>query len=73
MNSRQALSALLAAPACLLLFSAAAVTPPAHADDKKMSDSAPASLPAVPRLRYRIVVDQGKWNEIRTEQWNIPP
>jgi curli biogenesis system outer membrane secretion channel CsgG len=26
-----------------------------------------------PRLRYRIVVDQGKWNEIRTEYWRLPP
>jgi len=24
-----------------------------------------------PRLRYRIVVDQGKWTEIHTTQWNM--
>ncbi len=59
---------------CLLLFGAFAVSgSPVRAGDLKKGDAAPAVPTDAPRLRYRIVVDQGKWNEIRTEQWNLPP
>ena len=73
MNTRHFLSALLAAQACLLLCLCAANTRPALAGDKKPADTAASAFPDTPRLRYRIVVDQGKWNEIRTSQWYLPP
>lgn len=72
MNSRHALPALAAVHFCLLLGLSTSGTQPASAGDLKKGD-APAALPAVPRLRYRIVVNQGKWDEIRTQQWFLPP
>ncbi|MDR3706813.1 MAG: CsgG/HfaB family protein [Capsulimonadaceae bacterium] len=45
----------------LLVSTAALAAQPASADN------------AQPRLRYRIVVDQGKWEEIHTDRWSLPP
>ena len=73
--TRRPLTRFLAAALCLPLLGAfAASGPPAQAGElKKSADAAPAPSPNVPRLRYRIVVDQGKWDEIRTAQWYLPP
>ncbi len=67
MNARHMLPLLVAA-------ALAAHCPAARADDSKKAAPAPASVAssAAPRLRYRIAVDQFKWNEIRDEQWTLP-
>ena len=76
MNPQRTLSLIAAAQVCLSAACLLAAGPAAHADDAKKTASAPllmANQTASPRLRYRIVVDQGKWDQIRTEQWNLPP
>lgn len=77
MNPSRKLPLIFVAQLCLpLLCISHAGNQIARADDSKKSTSVTTSSispAATPRLRYRIVVDQGKWNEIRTEQWYIPP
>jgi curli biogenesis system outer membrane secretion channel CsgG len=58
-----------AAPARLL---AAPAADPGNTAPSVAPQAAPESSDR-PHLRYRIVVDQGKWNEIRTEYWRLPP
>ncbi len=42
-------------------------------NDQASSSSASTSTDNAPHLRLRIVVDQGKWDSIKTQQWNLPP
>ena len=37
------------------------------------SATASAQAVATPKLKYRIIVNQGKWDQIKTNQWNLPP
>lgn len=76
MNSRHAVPLIAAHVSLSLACLLASGHAPVRADDPKTTALAPASSVSAlssPRLRYRIVVDQGKWDEIRSQQWNLPP
>jgi curli biogenesis system outer membrane secretion channel CsgG len=62
----------IAASACFALAVGATLINPtcARADQ---TIAPPISRDATPHLRYRVVLDQGKWEQIRTEQWSLPP
>jgi curli biogenesis system outer membrane secretion channel CsgG len=74
MQSRSGNLFSISAPIALAAFGLFALGMPAiaQAPPPPPSASATANNPQ-PHLRYRIVVDQGKWEQIRTEQWSLPP